>query len=97
MPIDEQNQMRTDRSTAGKAGVEISILGRIWLGLLILLTLTSGREPRQPVFFADAAVPASPGEPTLADLLDKIATVVGRAWRWMEAKLGLRPKEWPQI
>jgi len=96
MPVDEAEPDAAKPQRRGEPGVETNIPGRIWLGLLILFTLMSGREPRQPVFFADAAEAASPGPPTVTDLLDKIAIIAGRAWGWMEAKLGLRPKEWPQ-
>jgi hypothetical protein len=87
MPIEGQTQQET---------TAVSIPRRIWLGLLILLTLLQGRTQDQPVFFIDANESALPGQPTVTNLLDKIATIVGRSWCWMEAKLGLRPKDWPQ-
>jgi hypothetical protein len=40
-------------------------------------------------------LPEDPRQPSLADLLDKIGAIAGRALCRLDAKLGLQPKNWP--
>ena len=63
------------------------LANRMWLGFLAVLpTLMAGELNPRPEHSAQAG---------LADLLDKVGDVIGRGFCWLEAKFGLRPKNWP--
>jgi len=64
-----------------------SLAGRIWLSFLAVLATLIAGEPN--------SIPERTGRPTFADLLDKVGDTIGRRFCWLEAKLGLRPKNWP--
>ena len=63
------------------------LASRLWLGLLATLLALAADEP--------SPLPEDPWQPGLADLLDKIGAIIGRAFCRLEAKLGLQPKNWP--
>lgn len=63
------------------------LASRVWLGFLAMLPALMAGDLNP--------LPEHPGQPGLGDLLDKVGDIMGRAFCWLETKLGLQPKNWP--